>query len=192
MVFIYTCASLYQKEYGYNILSIKEFPFQASNFFSTHRKRNCQNHRRGYLLSDPQKSLNHFFWMLYHTKILGAITNTKFLMFQIMLNCIQFKLFIMLLCHHKILLRYDASISYNIYWKFSHFDSHILVPFIPKVSVPCRGLIHLNPFSTIPFSMRFPNSLCVGKIFQMNIHYFSPPKLLQTLFLSGTAKNLPL
>ena len=45
-----------------------------------------------------------------HTKILNTATNTKFLVIEIILNSIQFKLFVMLLCHNEILLQYDISI----------------------------------------------------------------------------------
>ena len=48
-------------------------------------------------------------------------------MIEIILDCIQFKLFVMLLCHNEILLQYDTSIiSCIVYLEFSHFDLHYL------------------------------------------------------------------
>src|SRR5699024_6757780 len=62
-----------------------------------------------------------------HTEILGTTTNTKLLVIEIILDCIQFKLFVMLLCHNEILLQYDTSIvSCIVYLEFSHFDLHYL------------------------------------------------------------------
>ena len=58
---------------------------------------------------------------------MGTTTNTKLLVIEIILDCIQFKLFVMLLCHNEILLQYDTSIvSCIVYLEFSHFDLHYL------------------------------------------------------------------
>ena len=62
-----------------------------------------------------------------YTEILSAATDTKFLVIEIVLDSIQFKLFVMLICHNEILLQYDTSIvSYIVYLEFSHFDLYYL------------------------------------------------------------------
>lgn len=48
-------------------------------------------------------------------------------MILVVLDCIKFKLFVMLLCHNEILLQYDTSIvSLIVYLEFPHFDLHYL------------------------------------------------------------------
>ena len=62
-----------------------------------------------------------------YTEILSAATDTKFLVIEIVLDSIQFKLFVMLICPNEILLQYDTSIvSYIVYLEFSHFDLYYL------------------------------------------------------------------
>ena len=62
-----------------------------------------------------------------YTKILGTATNAKLLVIEIVLDSIQLKLFVMLLCHNEILLQYDTSIvSLIVYLEFSHFDLYYL------------------------------------------------------------------
>ena len=89
-----------------------------------------------------------------HTKILGTAANTKFLVIEIVLDSIQFKLFVMLLCRNEILLLYDTSIvSYIVYLGFSHFDLHYLYSsirdhaFQSADAALCQGKKH--PLNTI-------------------------------------------
>ena len=62
-----------------------------------------------------------------YTEILSVATDAKFLVVEIILNSIQFKLFVMLICRNEIFLQYDTSIiSLSVYLEFSHFDLHYL------------------------------------------------------------------
>ena len=62
-----------------------------------------------------------------YAEVLSTATNTKLFVIEIILDCIQLKLFVMLLCHNEILLQYNTSIvSCIVYLEFSHFDLQYL------------------------------------------------------------------
>ena len=65
--------------------------------------------------------------------------NTKLFVIEIVLDGIQFKLFVMLLCHNAILLQYDTIVSFIVYLEFSYFDLHYLYSSITGSDMIIRG-----------------------------------------------------
>ena len=93
---------------------------------SAHQRRNYRSHEQGYRQT-PRNPSAICQGAVTYTEILGTATNTKILVIEIILDFIQFKLFVMLICHNVILLQHDTSIvSCIVYWKFSHFGLHYL------------------------------------------------------------------
>lgn len=110
---------------------------------SAHLKRNYRSHAQEYPQTPGNPSAISSECCNPHQD-LGTTTNAKLFVVEIILDCIQFKLFVMLLCHNEILLQYDTSIvSLIVYLEFSHFDLHYLysstnrqtnAPYIEKVN----------------------------------------------------------
>lgn len=127
-----------------SILGITEFAFQTGNLFLL---------IRGVITGATNRDIARLPEILQpfcqsavtHTEILSTATNTKLFVIEIILDCVQFKLFVMLLCYNEILLQYDTSIvSYIVYLEFSHFDLHYLYTTpINSQGIQC-GTIHLR------------------------------------------------
>ena len=97
---------------------------------SVHPRRNYRSREQGYLQTpgNPSAILSEY---CNPHRGFGTATNPKLFVIEIILDCIQFKLFVMLLCHNEILLQYDISIvSCIVYLEFSHFDLHYLYHYL--------------------------------------------------------------
>ena len=93
---------------------------------SAHQRSSYQSHEQEYRQTpgNPSAILSEY---CNPHRGFGTATNPKLFVIEIILDCIQFKLFVMLLCHNEILLQYDISIvSCIVYLEFSHFDLHYL------------------------------------------------------------------